>query len=411
MPIPRVSFPFGAREGGTILAPSRLEALARWAIPIIEKGVLEEGVLKGGTLKPGTLDKLRRLLKDHNIVFGQSRAIIELAVGLSFIRPVSARKTIAVANEIEKHPLPLPQEEEPHWAFDGEMDERLYMEMGCLKNFKSARVNSSSTHQARVNSLITNVLRKLGQKETVVVFGAARFGFDLAPLARDFKNVIFIDTNQEALEKARLKLDRGLFSHIDLSVMDITGVGFQYVRAVERLFESEKNPEEAFEKLPRLTEVPLLTGSSPFSFLDVYNRADLVISNMVLSDLSETPLSYAEKLLRKCSLGNFFSFTTDSRWQAAREAYIIQREKEHLDAIARYSKLAVLISDTSQYKAGPSTAPPQQSLSRQSLSHLLPVNVQTIDRQTWEWDQGRRWRLPGTCNKSVEAVIFKTPPP
>ncbi len=168
--------------------------------------------------------------------------------------------------------------------------------------------------------------------------------------------------------------------------MDITGVTARLARGIEQAIASS-NAEAELEALCRSYSL-----ASPPRLVPEGERADLVVSGMVLSQLCVQPKLAARRLYEK-RLGAFPAPLVKV-WDELE----LRMQKDHIEALTNDAELAVLTSDVIHRSGGETWS----VVGAERLEERLPAFQQVLARATWSWP-----RVRGAVETSVDALLLR----
>src|SRR5262249_23050630 len=157
-----------------------------------------------------------------------------------------------------------------------------------------------TSHGDRCRAFIERAAALTTKKGLAVVLGVgSAFDLPLPELAQSFETLVLIDVDERTLEATARGLIQlpGLRARIETRVMDLTGINVSMVRAIDELAVGAKNLVEGqarIESLARsygLKEIPVVLRAG--------ERADLVVSSCVVSQLAWPQRTYAHRVLEQ----------------------------------------------------------------------------------------------------------------
>ncbi len=218
-----------------------------------------------------------------------------------------------------------------------------------------------------------------------VVLGAGKaYDLPLEELARRFERLVLVDIDAGALAATAAATLR---KPAELRAMDITGVTARLAGGITQALSSEK-PEVALEALCgsyRLVTPPRLLAPG--------ERADLLISGMVLSQLCVQPKLAAKRLYEAR-----FGAARDSNWTRAFDQLERRMQQDHIDALTEDADLAVLTTDVVHRSGGEVWS----VIGCERLEERVPAFQEVLARGTWTWP-----RVRGAVETSVDALLLR----
>jgi hypothetical protein len=185
--------------------------------------------------------------------------------------------------------------------------------------------------------------------------------------------------------------DPKLRARLELRPMDVTGVTAQIARGIEQALQSE-DAERQLETLCasyRLASRPRLTSE----------RADLLVSGMVLSQFGLQPKLAAKRLFER-RFGRIAA-AREARWAACWNELELKLQQDHIDALCENAELAVLTSDVIHYSGGERWS----VIGVDRLEQRVPSHLEVLARCWWNWD-----RVRGELRTAVHALLLRGRP-
>lgn len=237
-------------------------------------------------------------------------------------------------------------------------------------------------HARRSKAFILDALARVPEPRLAVVLGAGKaYDLPLAELAQRFERLVLVDIDAAALEAtcAATISDR---KGVELRAMDVTGVTARLAHGIQSALE---NPQAGFGALCRSYR---LARAPRF----VEERADLLVSGMMLSQLGLQP-KLAAKRLYEARFGKPLAQT--EAWDDLER----RMQQDHLDALADQARLTVLTSDVVHRSGGEAWS----VIGAQRLQDRIPPALNILARAAWSWPRVRG----GEVITEVEALLLE----
>src|SRR4029079_13682373 len=154
-------------------------------------------------------------------------------------------------------------------------------------------------HAQKNRAFIEEVVHQTQGRERAVILGAGHaFDLPLIELARAFEKLVLVDIDADALNAtvAGVLKDPGLRARTELRLLDLTGVNGQLVRRIDEAVAAAANAAEARDRLEALCWAYRL---APPRLLPPDERADLLVSSCVLSQVSWPQRVYARRVYER----------------------------------------------------------------------------------------------------------------
>jgi hypothetical protein len=318
----------------------------------------------------------------------------------------------------------VPQPGEVPWAFDTRIDADAFAKMQFGETSvglgKTQRENREGwwSHAQKNRAFIEDVLRQTQGRGLAVVLGAGHaFDLPLVELAKAFEKLILVDIDAAALNAtvAGVLKDPGLRARTELRLLDLTGVNGQLVRRVDEAVASAANADEARDRLEALCWTYRL--ASPAHLLPPEERADLLVSSCVLSQVSWPQRVYARRVYER----RFTSLpaSLELRWARHFTYLELRLQQDHLTSLAGVAEQVALTSDiVSKTLVLDAAGTERQSgrpvpiLGVPSLLERVPKLFGVHAHASWEWRFSKATRAGHGLWKDVEgAHLTLTQPP
>ena len=269
-------------------------------------------------------------------------------------------------------------------------------------------------HGQQSRAFINGAVELSERRKLAIVLGVGH-GFDLPliELARSFERVLLVDIDAVSLDAtaAALEKEPGLGARIETRVADLTGINGTMVRGIDELAAQPSDAETLQARLEALAR-SYRPGASEASFLG--ERADLVVSACVATQLSWPQRSYALRVLERF-LGPM-SEAADQRWSHAWFEFELRLQQQHIADLAAMGALVLLISDMVNHMTSLDATGNEQlngrrvfSMGVNSLSERVPSSLEIEQSSRWLWPRYRpNGRVPGSIME-VHALALREP--
>ena len=231
----------------------------------------------------------------------------------------------------------------------------------------------------------------MARPRLAVVLGAGKaYDLPLEGLARRFERLILVDIDAAALEETRNATIRG--ANVELRPMDLTGVTGHLARGIEAAL-TTSSPDAALAALCRSYRL-----ATPPRFLREGERADLIVSAMVLSQLGLQP-KLAAKRLYEARSGKAFDDAMGEPWNELE----LRLQQDHIDALADQAGLAVLTSDVVHRSGSESWS----VIGADRLDARVPHFMKVLEKASWSWPRIRATQDRDAVRTGVEALLLE----
>ncbi len=286
------------------------------------------------------------------------------------------------------------------WRFDPTVDPEAFRLLGFAETSagitRTQRENRDGwyEHARRHKIFILDAAAAVEQPRLAVVLGAGKaYDLPLEELAQRFERVVLIDIDADAMASTSSAVvrDPKLRARLELRPMDITGVTAQIARGIGAALEAE-DAERQLETLCasyRLASRPRLTSE----------RADLLVSGMVLSQFGLQPKLAAKRLFER-RFGKIAA-ASEARWTACWNQLELKLQQDHIDALCENAELAVLSSDVIHHSGGERWS----VIGVDRLEKRIPGHLQVLARCWWKWE-----RVHGELRTDVHALLLRGRP-
>lgn len=246
-------------------------------------------------------------------------------------------------------------------------------------------------HARHSKAFILDAAGRVPRPRLAAVLGAGKaYDLPLEELARRFERLILVDIDAAALEETRKATIRG--GTVELRPMDLTGVTGGLARGIEAALDSA-SPQTALAALCRSCRL-----AAPPRFLREGERADLIVSAMVLSQLGLQP-KLAAKRLYEARFGKAFDDAMGEPWNELE----LRLQQDHIDALADQAELAVLTSDVVHQSGAESWS----VIGADRLQKRLPAFLRVVMQQEWSWPRIRAAQGREAVRTQVAALLLE----
>jgi hypothetical protein len=307
------------------------------------------------------------------------------------------------------------------WSHDYDVDPIAFEKFGFrTTSARTASIEAQhragwAAHGQQSRAFIDAAALLSSRRELAIVLGVGH-GFDLplAELARSFERVLLVDIDAVSLDAtaAALEKEAGLRARIETRLVDLTGINARMVRDIDELATVPGDAETLQAGLERLAR-SYRPGASAASFWG--ERADLVVSACVATQLSWPQRSYALRVLERV-LGPM-SEAADQRWSHAWFEFELRLQQQHIADLAAMGTRVLLISDMVNHMTSLDATGDEQLNGRRvfsmgvgSLNERVPRSLEIEHSSRWLWPRYRpNGRVPGSIME-VHALALREPP-
>jgi len=282
------------------------------------------------------------------------------------------------------------------WRFDPTVDPQAFKLLGFAETSagisRTQRENRDGwyEHARRHKTFLLDAAARVERPRLAVVLGAGKaYDLPLEELARRFERVLLVDIDAEAMaaSSAAAVHDANLRARLELRPMDVTGVTRRLALGIETALAASA-PEVSLENLCKSYQL-----ASPPRFSD--ERADLLVSGMVLSQLGLQPKLAAKRLFER-RFGKI-----SARFEAMWDDLERRLQQDHIAALVDQAELAVLTSDVVHHSGGESWS----VIGAERLEARLPSHLEVLTKTSWTWQ-----RVRGQVRTDVHAVMLRGRP-
>jgi hypothetical protein len=304
-------------------------------------------------------------------------------------------------------------------AVDGEAFSKLKFGETSAGIASAQRANRDGwrAHAQRNRAFIEESAGACARKELAVVLGAGQaFDLPLPQLARTFERLVLVDIDGATLEStisSTIK-DAGLRARVEARVLDLSGINGQLVRAVDEVMAGDGGAEEIAAELAQLCRSYWLPERP--ALLDSSERADLLVSDLVLSQVAWPQRVYALSLYEQ-RFGKL-NGEAERAWVIPWWEFELRVQQDHISSLAGAAERTVLCSDvinrtTLLDPAGVEreTGGKVFALGVSSLLERIPSSFHLERHAAWQWSRYRPGKLgtPGS-RMDVEGILLSEPP-
>lgn len=315
----------------------------------------------------------------------------------------------------------VPQPGESAWPFDVGVDPDAFAKL----EFGEASAGIARTqrdnregwwaHAQKNRAFIETAARQTTRKELAVVIGAGHaFDLPLVELARAFARLVLIDIDAAALSATVKGLfkDAALRARVEERVLDLTGVNRTFIERVDAIVAGAAGTAEAQEAMERLCQGYRLAAAP--RLLPAGERADLVVSSCVLSQVAWPQRIYAERALVR-RFGPLRG-AAEQRWARAFSELELRMQQDHLTSLAGTAETVAFTSDVVSRVTVLDDAGTERPSGRTILALGVPSLLERIPKmfqigahQSWEWGRYRATRQGQGSRMDVEGAVLTEP--
>jgi hypothetical protein len=309
------------------------------------------------------------------------------------------------------------------WTWHPAVDEKAFSKLkfgetsAGIASAQRANRDGWRAHAQRNRAFIEEAASGCARKGLAVVLGAGQaFDLPLPQLARSFERLVLVDIDGPTLEAtiAPTIKDAGLRARVEARVVDLSGINGQLVRAVDEVMAGSGGADEIGAELARLCRSYLLP-ERPL-LLDASERADLLVSDLVLSQVAWPQRVYALRLYEE-RFGKL-SGEAERAWVVPWWEFELRVQQDHISSLAGAAERTVLCSDVINRTTLLDAAGVERetggkvfALGVSSLLERIPSCFQVERHAAWQWSRYRPGKL-GTAGSrmDVEGVLLTEPP-
>jgi hypothetical protein len=313
-------------------------------------------------------------------------------------------------------PPVVPHADEAPFRFDTRLDAEAFAKLqfrvtseGIGRTQRKNREGWRS-HTQKNRAFVEEVVRQTQGRGLAVILGAGHaFDLPLVELAKAFEKLVLVDIDGEALNAtvAGVLKDPGLRARTELRVLDLTGVNGQLVRRIDEAVASAANADEARDRLEALCWAYRL---EPPRLLPPEERADLLVSSCVLSQVAWPQRVYARRVYERRFSS---SLPGPLEWHWARHfTYLeLRLQQDHLTSLAGVAEQVALTCDVVSHSTVLDAAGAERRSGRSlptlgvpSLLERVPKFFSVQAHASWEWGFSKATRAGQGSYKDVEGA-------
>lgn len=268
-------------------------------------------------------------------------------------------------------------------------------------------------HAERNRAFIEKAISACERRELAVVIGAGQaFDLPLLELARTFQRLVLVDIDAAALDATISSTfeDPELRARVEACVLDLSGINGQFVCAVDQVFAGGGGADDIAAELADLCrsywlpERPALLGTD--------ERADLLISDLVLSQVSWPQRVYALRLYEQ-RFGKLAG-EAERRWIVPFWELELRIQQDHITSLHGAADHVVLCSDVVSRPTLLDAAGMERETGRKifalgvaTLRERIPSSFRIEQQAAWQWvrySAGKRG-APGS-RMDVEGLLL-----
>jgi hypothetical protein len=268
-------------------------------------------------------------------------------------------------------------------------------------------------HAQRNRSFISEAAGRTAGRALAVVLGAGHaFDLPLVDLAGQFEKLVLVDIDALALEQtvSAVFKDSELRSRLELRVLDLTGINRALLERLEAVVAGPGSAGDVLGKLERLCQGYRLAPLP--RLLPEGERADLLVSSCVLTQLALPQRSFAERLYQR-RFGPLDG-AAQQRWIPMWAELELKIQQDHFTALAGVAEVVALTTDVVSHvtvmdpagneRRSGETVP---ALGVPTLEHRIPRLFQVEAHQSWGWPRYKATRRREGSLMSVEGVVLR----
>jgi hypothetical protein len=281
------------------------------------------------------------------------------------------------------------------WPFAAAVEAQTFRALGYddnasgLDRERARHREGWAAHGEASRRFIGEALGAVGGGGVAWVLGAGRaYDLPLDELGARFDKVVLADIDGAALEATLATVEPSRRARFELVAADLTGIAGTWRARTNAAIAGALDAREAADRLGRLFASYAVVEESPWRLLG--ERADLIVSQMVLSQLND----FLERFPRQLYAARFGA-SLHGRHPELRVANMLfahRVQHDHLRFLRRHAGAAVLTSDVSEQlerlAPGGVLEPVGDELPLLGAYHLaerVPVGFQVDEERQWTW--------------------------
>jgi hypothetical protein len=248
-----------------------------------------------------------------------------------------------------------------------------------------------AAHGARSRRFIVDAVATLERRDVVWVFGAGRaYDLPLEELAEAFGKVVLVDVDRAAMEATLSALGAARRARFELVGADLTGIAAGWRTRTCEAIDGARDAREGAARMHALFRSYAVAATRPWAFLGA--RPDLIVSQMVLSQLNEPLERYARRAYEERFAAPFLEQRPGLALANMLFAHRVQHD--HLRFLRAHAPTAVLTSDVAERYSRLATTGALELLDddrlllgAHRLAERVPHGLDVVRRDEWHWDR------------------------
>jgi hypothetical protein len=285
----------------------------------------------------------------------------------------------------------------PPWSFEPAIEPLSFRALDYARNAESIdrayRRNQPgwAAHGELSRRFIIDAVATLERRDVVWVFGAGRaYDLPLEQLAEAFGKVVLVDVDREAMETTLSALGATRRARFELVGADLTGIAAAWRARTREAIDGARDAREGAARMRALFHSYAVAAPRPWAFLG--ERPDLVVSQMLLSQLNEPLERYARRAYEARFAAPFLE--QHANLALANMLFAHRLQHDHLRFLRAHAPAVVLTSDVAEHYTRLSTTGDLELAGDELLllgAHRLPERVprglEIFRRDEWRWDR------------------------
>jgi hypothetical protein len=266
------------------------------------------------------------------------------------------------------------------------------------------------SHGQKNRAYIVEAAKRATARNLAVVLGAGHsFDLPLVDLARQFEKLVLVDIDAQALDQtvSGVFKDPALRARVEPRILDLTGVNRALIERLEALVAGPGAAGEVLDRLEQLCQGYRLEAPP----LLLRERADLLVSSCVVSQLAWPQRIFAERLYQK-RFGPVRG-AVEQRWAKHWSELELRLQQDHFTALAGSAEVVAFTSDVVSHVTALDAAGTERTsghtiyaLGVPSLKERIPALFQADAHQSWEWARYKATARGQGSRMSVEGVVL-----